>query len=164
MENIVTKNMYENESTFYREFNQLTLEQIEATTSFIQEETIYRSVSLASSSSSHSNVHNYNHDDSKHLVSITQHEINKKSFLCTGLISSSSSIALSRNVYKAPELPDLLMLSHFEVSSTSDIVFNQIEKFLQDTNGLSYDFNINLFQVCFVQLNSYRNACSNIYL
>lgn len=164
MENIVTKNMYENESTFYREFNQLTLEQIEATTSFIQEETIYRSVSLASSSSSHSNVHNYNHDDSKHLVSITQHEINKKSFLCTGLISSSSSIALSRNVYKAPELPDLLMLSHFEVSSTSDIVFNQIEKFLQDTNGLSYDFNSNLFQVCFVQLNSYRNACSNIYL
>lgn len=146
MEHTFTKKiMYEDESTLYREFNQISLDQIESTTSFPQEETIYRSVSVLSQPHAEDSLTGYSNNHGIPMATM-QREINKKSFLCTGMISPSSS-AGSRNL-KAPELPDLLLPSHFEVTADSDIVCSQIEKFLRDTNGLSYDFNSNLFQVC----------------
>jgi hypothetical protein len=155
------------ESTLYREFNQISLDQIETTTSSFQEEIVYRSVSVLSSHHDDTTLIGYNHSNSIPSTLATKstqqqqqqqhHDIttNKKSILCSGLISTpSSSISLltatSRNIFKAPALPDLLLLSHFEVKSDSDVVYTQIEKFLHDTNGLSYEFNSNLFQVCCV--------------
>ena len=156
MEN--SKHMYyEDESPLYREFNQISLDQIETTTSF-QEEIVYRSVSVLSSHHDDTTLTGYNviPISTKSATTTIQREINnKKSNLCSGLISTpSSSISLltstvtTRNIFKAPELPDLLLLSHFEVKADSDVIYTQIEKFLHDTNGLSYEFNSNLFQVC----------------
>jgi len=155
------------ESTLYREFNQISLDQIETTTSSFQEEIVYRSVSVLSSHHDDTTLIGYNHSNSIPSTSATKstqqqqhHDIttNKKSNLCSGLISTpSSSISLltatSRNIFIAPALPDLLLLSHFEVKSDSDVVYTQIEKFLHDTNGLSYEFNSNLFQWTCVAVN-----------
>lgn len=150
MESSFTKNMYDDESTLYREFNQITLDQIESTTSY-QEETVYRSVSLLSQSHSDDilpGFGSYNNIHGVPMVTIPRDTI-KKSFLCPAMVSSSSSLA---RILKAPELPDLLLLSHFEVSVSLDVIFSQIEKFLKDTNGLSYDFNNKLCQVCSLSL------------
>jgi hypothetical protein len=136
MENKYLSSTYEDESAQYREFNQVSYDQVEVNP-YVQDDAVYRSISILSMP--HNDYFKLSEEAEYVDYSLQRPKFHKQNKTVSQTTSASSSISASLSL-KPSEVPDILMSSNFEVNTPLQSAFVRIDNLLHESNGVSYDF------------------------
>jgi hypothetical protein len=143
MERQFNHNCYEEEAPQFREFNQFSLDDNSEISTYAQEEPVYRSISVMPA---------YNVIDTHNLGAVKSggdfsldkpvysRDISKKTSLAS-LASITPTSGDSARKLVTHGLPDLLIKTNINVRAPIDVIQSQLERFLHETSGVSFELN-----------------------
>ena len=150
MEGSLRHNYYDEEPTQFRGFNQFSLDQNDMINTYAHAEPVYRSISIMPA---------YHAIESHHYTTIMSptdfgsfdkpvyHRENSKKNLSTYSLSPTSSSHSGARKITTLGVPDLLIKTNFSVKTSIEIIQIQLERYLRETSGVSYELSESRGQV-----------------